>query len=144
MIELFLSYTGTDKIYIDSIIHNLCLETSLYKLWYYDPLHKTPMEEVFENLNRSDIFILILSNNSLNSPLVQEEARKAIELKQLGQLKGIYLILIDNFINLGGDNIIPQCLKTSLYYASSPVIAAEIIEEIAEMYNTDSEVGLNG
>lgn len=144
MIELFLSYTGTDKIYIDSIIHNLNLEASQYKLWYYDPLHKTPMEEVIKNLNRADIFILILSNNSLNSPLVQEEARKAIELKQLGQLKGIYTILIDNFVNMRGDNIIPQCLKSILYYASCPMIAAEIIEEIAEMYNADSEVGLNG
>lgn len=134
MIEIFLSYSRTDKNTIDATINRLNLSASKYKLWYYNPISKMSMEEILEKLSATDLFILMASDNSLNSPYVQKELDKAIRLTQEGIIKGIYPILIDNKINVEVDNRIPGCIKSRFSSAASPAKAAKIIEEITNKY----------
>jgi hypothetical protein len=135
MVEIFLSYSGADKDHINTIIENLNLTPSQYNLWYYNPNSKVSMDEVLKKrLPETDLFILIVSNNSLSSPNVQEELRRAIELTQKGQIKGLYPILIDSNINVEFDSRIPKYIESRIRPANSPIKAARIIEEITEKY----------
>jgi len=135
VVEIFLSYSRADKNYIDTIIDNLNLPSSRYNLWYYNPDFKLSMDEVLRKiLPASHLFILIVSNNSLNSLNVQEELTLAIELTKKGQIKGLYPILIDSNINIGLDRRIPQYIENRIYSANSPFEVAKLIEKIIKKY----------
>jgi len=73
------------------------------------------MDEVKTVLSESDIFIIVITQSSLNSLFVQEELTEAIKLKERGQIKAIYPILLDN------PNNIDLASKIIKFFRSLPV-----------------------
>jgi hypothetical protein len=117
MALIFLSYCNDDKNQIDYIIDNLNLNPAHYSLWHYkkDSKNQPTMDEVKTVLSESDIFIIVITQSSLNSLFVQEELTEAIKLKERGQIKAIYPILLDN------PNNIDLASKIIKFFRSLPI-----------------------
>jgi len=113
---------------------NLSPLSSKYNIWYYDQNSKITMEEVLEKLNYTDLFILVVSNYSLNSKYVQKEIDHAIQLTKEGQIRGLYSILIDKSIDISSDDRLPNYLKEKIFSVNSSVEISKIIEWIARDY----------
>lgn len=137
MINIFLSYSSRDKDTIKHIINNLSLIVAPHSLWHYEQTgnNNITMEEIIRKLLEVDLFILFISHNSLNSPYVQQELARAIELMKNGQIKEICPILLDNSININSDSRIPQCIKNNVVnQVKSPLNAVQIIEKVIQKY----------
>ncbi|WP_286908749.1 TIR domain-containing protein [Clostridium sp. UBA1652] len=134
MIDIFLSYSSYDKFNINIMDDNLSPLSSKYNIWYYDQNSKITMEEVLEKLNYTDLFILVVSNYSLNSKYVQKEIDHAIQLTKEGQIRGLYSILIDKSIDISSDDRLPNYLKEKIFSVNSSVEISKIIEWIARDY----------
>lgn len=136
MINIFLSYSGNDEQAIYMIINCLRLSSDRYCLHYYHQPNKTnvSMEDIIKKLNEMDLFILFITDSSLNSSNVQKELETAIELIEKGQIKEICPIVIDNNIDTDLDSRIPQAIRGRAFRAISPIKAAQIIDSIIYKY----------
>ncbi|PKM51446.1 MAG: hypothetical protein CVV02_05780 [Firmicutes bacterium HGW-Firmicutes-7] len=135
MVKIFLSQSSKDIDIINSIINNLKSLSDYYKLLYFLRPYKSDMERVMKNLSISDLFIVFITNNSLDSKFVNEELEKAFELVMTGQIKEICPILLDNNIDVNLDSRIPWFIKNNkIYHTKSPVKAAQIAKNFICKY----------
>ncbi|EGW40479.1 TIR domain-containing protein [Desulfosporosinus sp. OT] len=131
MINIFLAYCSKDKTLFATILDNLQPLSKCCEFWYYnqdsDPI---TMDEIIKTkLPRTDLFVVFITNNSLNSDHIQ---REIFEAKNLS--KEICPIIIDNSITANSDARIPEFIN-SIYYASPPINAIQIIEDELEKIN---------
>lgn len=137
MLKIFLSQSSKDIDTIKVIIDSLRSLSDYYKLLFFLQPYQSniPMEKIIEKLSESDLFIVFITNNSLNSKFVQEELEKAFELVKDGQIKEICPILLDNSIDVNLDSRIPQFIKNyKIYHTKSPINAAQIAEKFICKY----------
>ncbi len=132
MINVFLAYSSFDRNILLTILDDLKLSQERYYLWYYLPgKNDVPMEKIHEVIADMDIFLLLLSENSLHSPNVQKELGLAFEEKQI---KEICPITVDNCLKEDTDIKIPEFIKENIYYSNPMISAARIIEGILYKY----------
>lgn len=126
MINIFLAYSSGDLAKFEMIVNNLQHLNNACNIWYYSPDSDTiTMEEVIKRkLPKTDLFVVFITNNSLNSKHVQLEI---LEAKNLS--KEICPIIIDNSINVELDNRIPDFIKEGISYAFPPINAIWFIED---------------
>ncbi|MDQ7095637.1 TIR domain-containing protein [Desulfosporosinus sp. PR] len=130
MIDVFLAYTQKDIEKLNNIIDNLNSLNSRCNLKYYQPSKDKESVDFLNSLNDVYLFVVLLSDNSLKSGPVQLEISEAIRLCQLGHIKKICPIIIDENID-DFDSRIPGYIKQNIiYHASSQILAAQIIEEV--------------
>lgn len=136
MTNIFLSYSGKDKDTVETIINHLNLPPKLHKLWHYRQIDKTiiSMELIIEKIPEADIFILLITQNALDSPYVQQELAEAIEQIKKGNIKEICSISVDTGINPISDSRIPPFIRNNIYYATLPINAAKIIKAVIQKY----------
>ncbi|MFZ5989331.1 MAG: toll/interleukin-1 receptor domain-containing protein [Bacillota bacterium] len=130
MLSIFLSYSSKDKDFIKIIINNIKLLPEHHNLWHYQQtdINNISMKKIIDKLREVDLFVLFISDNSLNSPFVQQELLEAIRLMEKGNIKEICPIIIDNSINPNLDNRIPQFIKNNcIYKTETPINAAQIM-----------------
>lgn len=114
MAKVFLSHSSTDKdeyvrrvagLLMDNIgEHNVVYDEVTFEVGMM------PLEEINRCLDETDLFVIFLSNNSLESDWVKYELTRANELKSSGIINRIYPIIIDNQISYS-DSRIPQWMK---------------------------------
>lgn len=127
--KCFLSHSSKDKAHYVSI-----LAKQLTPFIEYD--EKTfeggmgNLEEIINALDRSSIFVLLISDHSLNSDWVKKEIFEARERLSNGNLKRFFPIIIDTNIN-HNDPRIPDWIQDSynLRPITRPTIAARRIRE---------------
>jgi hypothetical protein len=96
MINIFIAYSGFDMYKVDNIVKYLQLSENYHVLWYY---HKTisniTMDDILKKIALMDIFILFLSENSIDNNNVKKEIYAAMETRQI---KEYITVIIDNKI----------------------------------------------
>lgn len=137
MINIFLSCSSKDHDYIKIIIDGLTALPDKYKLIYFlRPYNEdTPMEYIINKIGEADLFIVFISNNSLESEFVQSELEEAIKLFKHNEIQEICSIILDSSINVFEDYRIPEYISSrNVFYSDSPEIAVRIAEKFISKY----------
>lgn len=116
MAKIFLSHSSADKEhYVRHIAKNLIESLGEHNVVYDEVTFEEgmmPLEEINRSLDITDLFVIFLSQKSLESDWVKYELSKANELKDKGIINRIYPIIIDNTISYS-DKRIPQWMRDS-------------------------------
>lgn len=109
MAKAFLSHSSKDKNLVSKIAIQLGKNKCHYDSLTFEAGQKT-IEEIFKGLENTDIFVLFISNDSLNSEWVQKEISKAKRLSSADVIDRIFPIIIDKTIS-HNDPRIPDWIK---------------------------------
>lgn len=133
MERVFLSHSSKDKDYVRPIYDFFGKDRCVYDEMTFEYGMKT-IEEIFNGIDDSDIFVFFISNDSLNSKWVIEELNYASQklYNDKMRLSQIYPIIIDTTI-LYSDPRIPSFLRNgfsayNLHHINNPKIACKKIE----------------
>ena len=127
--KCFLSHSSKDKArYVATVAAKLAPNIEYDELTFEEGMGN--LEEILLALGRSDIFVLFLSDNSLDSEWVRREITEAKIRIETGELKRFFPIVIDRSISFR-DARIPQWMSESynLRPITKPTIAAKRIRE---------------
>src|SRR5687768_7601993 len=107
MARIFVSYSRADSLFIDQFVPLLRRSfKGVHEVWYDDDIHGGAnwWEMILSEINVSDLFIYLISNESLQSAYCQAEFREALRLQKV-----ILPLLIRRAdFNLAPDDIRPQ------------------------------------
>ncbi len=136
MVNIFLSCSSHDQTYIKHIIADLRTLPEKYKLFYFLPPYKKniPIDNILERLYEIDLFILFITNNSLNSQFVQSELSQAIYLNKLNRIKEICPISLDSSIDVSKDSRIPEYIKKYIHLSESPLNTLQMVRNFIMSY----------
>jgi tetratricopeptide (TPR) repeat protein len=120
MNKAFLSHSSAQKPFVRKVASLLGPVRCTFDEYCFEMGEKI-LDEIIRKLNITDIFVIFISNEALNSPWVQREIIKADELVKSNKIKQILPILIDSSIDPIRDRRIPEWMKEYLlkYVASS-------------------------
>ncbi|GHF32103.1 hypothetical protein GCM10017044_28880 [Kordiimonas sediminis] len=127
--KCFLSHSSLDKNhYVSKVAEKLSPNIEYDEMTFEEG--KGNFEEIINALNRSDIFVLFLSENSLSSEWVAREISEAKLRLENGALKRIFPIVIDRAITYQ-DERIPEWIRENynLRPITKPTLAAKRIKE---------------
>lgn len=123
MSKVFLSHSSNDKEkYVRKVAQNLVDSIGIDNVVYDEMTFEKgmmPLEEINKGLDKTDLFVIFLSNSSLDSNWVQYELDRAGELKEVGIIDRIFPIIIDEKISYS-DERIPRFLKDN--YNIKPIM----------------------
>ena len=128
--KAFLSHSSRDKeSYVRFVANKLGPEKCHYDEWTFEAGLKT-LDEIQKGLNTTDLFILFLSDTSLNSEWVQQEIINAAQLHNTGIIEQIFPIIIDKSITYK-DYRIPHWMHNqyNLKPITRPTVAARRIQQ---------------
>ena len=128
--KVFLSHSSKDKEpYVRIVSNKLGPENCHYDEWTFETGMKT-LDEIQKGLNTTDLFVLFLSDASLNSEWVQQEMINADQLHHEGMIEQIFPIIIDNSITYK-DHRIPHWMHSqyNLKPITRPTVAARRIQK---------------
>lgn len=130
MIKAFLSHSSKDKeSYVRIVANKLKKDMDIiYDEYTFEAGNRT-LDEIMKGLDKTELFVLFISENSLQSEWVKKEVLVATD-KLGGRLKQFYPIIIDKKITFE-DKRIPEWLQKeyNLKYVSKPTVAAKRIEQ---------------
>ncbi len=100
MAKVFLSHSSYDKSFVEPIAQLLGKTKCVYDKYTFEIGMKT-IEEIFDNMQSSDIFVYFISNDALNSNWVKQELNNAADLLKSykNKLSQIYPLIIDETID---------------------------------------------
>ena len=109
MSKAFLSHSSSDKILVKKIAKKLGNQKCVLDENSFEPGART-LDEIFRELDESDVFVLFISDKSLNSDWVQKEISMAYRALSEDKLDRILPIIIDDKVHYT-DKRIPQWLS---------------------------------
>lgn len=129
MNQVFLSHSSKDKFYVGLVAANLRKSYVVYDEWTFEAGGKT-IEEIFDGLEASGIFVLFISKASLDSPWVQTEIHIAEDFLEKGKMHRFLAFIVDDSIAHANQKI-PLWLRENynLQYISKPSKTSEIIRQ---------------
>lgn len=123
MSKVFLSHSSLDKKdYVKKVAESLIKSIGIHNVVYDEFTFEKgmmPLEEIDRELGKTDLFVIFLSNNSLESDWVKYELKEAEKLKNMGIIDRIFPIIIDEKISYS-DERIPKFLKDN--YNIKPIM----------------------
>ena len=123
MNKAFLSHSSAQKDFARKVADKLGPSRCVFDEYSFETGEKI-LDEILRTLSSSDLFVLFLSNEALDSEWVQREIFKADSLFKSNKIKQIFPILIDRSINPVTDSRIPDWMKEYLLKnVPSPIIA---------------------
>ena len=105
----FLSHSSKDKILVEAVARKLGNKYCVYDTFSFEEGQKN-LDEIEKGLEDTDLFVIFLSNNSLESEWVKKELEIAYDKLLKKEIGKIYPIIIDTEISYE-DSRIPECLK---------------------------------
>lgn len=105
----FLSHSSSDKAQYVSILANKFGDRAIYDAYTFEAGMKT-IDEIMKNLDRTDLFVLLISDDALDSEWVKKEIISSKALLESGKLKQVLPIIIDRKITYR-DKRIPDWLR---------------------------------
>lgn len=130
MQRVFLAHSSRDKSsYVGIVAKKLGPYRVIYDDFTFEEGSKIS-EEIEKGLNKSDIFVLFISDSALESSWVKDELEKAYILLNEGNIKHIFPIIIDKTIEYK-DPRIPKWMRDeyNLKLISRPVVATRRIKQ---------------
>ena len=134
MAKAFLSHSSHDKKRYVEYVANTLGTRCIYDAYTFEEGMKN-YEEIINGLDKSDLFVLFISDHSLNSDWVQKEIINSYDLLKKGNLQRIFPIIIDSKITYK-DTRIPDWMRNeyNLQYISRPKLAARrIVQRLIEI-----------
>ena len=134
MAKAFLSHSSHDKKRYVEYVANTLGTRCIYDAYTFEEGMKN-YEEIINGLDKSDLFVLFISDHSLNSDWVQKEIINSYDLLKKGNLQRIFPIIIDSKITYK-DARIPDWMRNeyNLQYISRPKLAARrIVQRLIEI-----------
>ena len=130
MPKIFLSHSSDDKQFVEIIANKFGKDNVVYDKFSFE-VGGITFNQIVEALNNSDLFVIFISNKALNSQWVRNELNIAYEYLNLGKLKQIFPIIIDENIDYT-DERIPEWMKNgmtayNLKFVESPLVAYRLI-----------------
>lgn len=113
MNRAFLSHSSKDKTIVERVASNLGKSQCIFDSYEFEngmPI----LNEILDGLKSTELFVLFISDNSLNSEWVQKEITLSERNLENENNKKIFPILIDSNILISSDNRIPKWLKQYL------------------------------
>ena len=133
--KIFISHSSKDKdSYCNEVANRLIEDIGKDKVIYDDysfEAGEKNLNEINVNLGITDLFVIFISENSLNSNWVKHELSTSHSRFESKQLNRIYPIIISSTVKY--DNpLIPEWLRDyNLKYIAQPAKAAKLITERA-------------
>lgn len=109
MAKAFLSHSSIDKNLVERIALQLGRNNCHYDSLTFDAGNKA-LDEIFEGLEDTDVFVLFISEAALESPWVKKEITQAKKLSNKSIIDRIFPLIIDERIN-HNDLRIPNWIK---------------------------------
>ena len=123
MIKAFLSHSSKDKEhYVRNVANWLDKDDIIYDEYTFEEGEK-PLDQIIEGLDKSEIFVLFLSDNALKSEWVKKEISEAKIRLDSNQINKIFPIIIDDKIQYT-DSRIPEWLREN--YNLKPIKRANV------------------
>ncbi|MDR1774003.1 MAG: TIR domain-containing protein [Clostridioides sp.] len=135
MAKAFLSHSSKDKDLVLKVAQHLGNKNCVLDKISFDPGRKT-LEQIFSELDSSDIFVLFISNESLESTWVKKEINRAKENLNNDYLDRIIPIIIDENITYS-DTRIPNWIAKpyNLKFIKNEVIILKKIRQALKEVN---------
>lgn len=135
MAKAFLSHSSKDKDLIRKVAKQLGNKNCVLDEISFDPGRMT-LEQIFSELDSSDIFVLFISTDSLESPWVKKEISRAKENLKNDYLERIIPIIIDENITYS-DVRIPKWIAKpyNLKFINNEVIILKKIRQALKEVN---------
>lgn len=135
MAKAFLSHSSKDKDLVRKVAQQLGNKNCVLDEISFDPGRKT-LEQIFSELDSSDIFVLFISNESLESTWVKKEINRAKENLSNDYLDRILPIIIDENITYS-DTRIPKWIAKpyNLKFIENEVIILKKIRQALKEVN---------
>lgn len=132
---IFLSHSSKDKFFVEYIANKIGKDRCIYDTFSFESGEKN-IDEMIKNIEKSKLFVIFISENSLESKYVLFELEKAKKDLNNDKLKKIFPIIIDENIKYS-DERIPEWLKEyNLKPIMSPKVAhRRIVSKILEINN---------
>lgn len=110
MIKAFLSHSSKDKeSYVEKVASSLGKDNIIYDAFTFEEGER-PLDEIIKGLDRTSLFVIFLSESSLQSEWVKKEISGAKLRLDARELAKIYPIIIDDKITYEDDRI-PSWMK---------------------------------
>lgn len=123
MIRAFLSHSSKDKgRYVRELANQLGKENIVYDEFTFEEGEKT-LDEILEGLDKSQLFVLLISDSSLVSEWVQREINEAKRLNNQNKIEKVFPIIIDENIT-HEDPRIPDWLRVN--YNLKPIMRPKV------------------
>lgn len=123
MIKAFLSHSSKDKKeYVRNVANWLGKDNIVYDEFTFEEGEK-PLDEIVKGLDRSNLFVIFLSENALSSSWVQREIVEAKARLEGEELKKVFPIIIDDRLTYE-DKRIPDWLRDN--YNLKPIKRAQV------------------
>jgi hypothetical protein len=107
--KVFLSHSSAQKPLVENIANKIGRENCIYDKYTFEAGLDT-LEEIIDGLNETDLFVVFLSDEALNSDWVKAELAIGKKLKLLGSIKQFLPIIVDPTVS-HKDARIPEWLK---------------------------------
>lgn len=143
--RIFLSHSSKDKESYCNAVANYLIEKLGKNSIVYDAVTFEAGEKSFDEINRtlaiSDLYVILLSDNAVESKWVKYELKEAHKKFNDRALNRIYPLIIDSSLKFS-DERIPKWLKDyNLKYIARPTKAAKLIIERAKDTNWSRHPG---
>ena len=109
MADIFISYSRADRQFIDQLVPLIRRVHGNDSVWYDDDIHGGAdwWQMILDEIGQCQLFVYLISNESLESPYCQAELREALRLNKtvlpviVRRLRPAYPGNVDN--GFGGD-----------------------------------------
>ena len=135
MLKAFLSHSSSDKAkYVRLVAERLGAHRIVFDELSFEEGMET-YEQIHQGLNRSDLFVLFLSDAALESQWVRDELDSAYELLRDGRLEQFFPIIIEPHLNHNDVRIPPWMQKEyNLRPITRPSVATRrIVEQLRRL-----------
>jgi hypothetical protein len=123
MIRAFLSHSSKDKDqYVRGVANWLGKDNVIYDEWTFEEGEK-PLDEILKGLDTTELFVLFLSNNALDSEWVKTEVIQAKNKLDSASLAKVFPIIIEDGLTYD-DERIPEWLRDN--YNLKPIKRAQV------------------
>ena len=129
MNKVFLSYSRKQRGYVDIIAKRLGKQNVIYDTLTFEKCNKT-LDEIFESIEESGIFVYFISEESLESEWVKKELNIAEQYIQTKKIKRFFPVIIDDKI-IHSDDRIPDWIKKeyNIRFISRPSKVHDLIRQ---------------
>ncbi|PQJ12220.1 hypothetical protein CJD36_000215 [Flavipsychrobacter stenotrophus] len=130
MAKAFLSHSSADKNLVEIIAKQLGRNRCHYDSLTFEAGEKS-IDEIFTGLESTDVFVLFISDNALNSEWVKKEISQAKHLIDRQKISRIFPLIIDKTITYN-DERIPNWIKKpyNIQYFDNQVLILKKITQL--------------
>ena len=129
MIKAFISHSSKQKAFVKELVEKLGRDFCIVDCYNFESAYNT-IDEIYKNIDKSSVFVLLLSKDSINSDWVDKEIRYARTKLQPEQIDRFWPFIVDDSLKIED---CPDWIRKdecfNLRKFDSPIMLARDIEQ---------------